>query len=118
MTRSATIPADITSSNLTVIAHELMGEAGASDTAARAARTIVARHGLRATLIALRNGHQLAQHDSPGAATLFVVEGDVLLRAASREWRLTANDVISVPPQRHSLLAKSDAVVLLTARLD
>jgi len=118
MTRSATMREDITSSNLTVIARELMGEAGASGTAARAARTIVARHGLRTTLIALRNGHQLAQHDSPGAATLFVVEGDVLLRAASREWRLTANDVISVPPQRHSLLAETDAVVLLTVRLD
>lgn len=118
MTRSTTMKADITSSNLALMGEELLAEARESRSAARAARTIIARHGLRATLIALRSGHQLAQHDSPGAATILVVEGCVLLRAPTHEWRLSAHDVIAVPPQRHSLLAETDAVVLLTVRLD
>ncbi len=118
MTRPTKIHEKIAASNLEVISHELLAEAGTSRGAARAARTVIARHGLRATVIALQNGHQLAQHDSPGAATLLVLEGRVLLRAANREWRLSANDIVAVPPQRHSLLAETDAVVLLTVRLD
>jgi quercetin dioxygenase-like cupin family protein len=98
---------------------ELLGEAGISRGAARAARTIIARRGLRMALIALRNGHQLAPHDSPGAATLLVVvEGRVLLRATDSAWRIAAHDIVAVVPQRRSLLAETDAVVLLTVRLD
>ena len=52
----------ITASSLEVTTQEFLGEAGNSRGAARAARTIIARHGLRMTLIAPRNGHQLAQH--------------------------------------------------------
>ncbi len=118
MTRSMRAHDDIATSNLAVLSTELMSEAHSSLAAARAARTVVTRHGLRATLIALRSGHQLAQHDSPGAATVLVLEGTVLLRAANREWRLSATDIMAVPPQRHSLLAETDAVVLLTVRLD
>jgi quercetin dioxygenase-like cupin family protein len=97
---------------------KLLGEAGISRGAARAARTIIARRGLRMALIALRNGHQLAPHDSPGAATLRMVEGGVLVRATNRAWRLAADDIVAGPPQRRSLLAEPDAVVLLTVRLD
>ena len=70
------------------------------------------------TLIAPRNGHQLAPHDSPGAATLRMVEGGVLVRATNRAWRLAADDIVAGPPQPHSLLAETDAVVLLVVRLD
>ena len=84
----------------------------------RAARTIIGRHGVRMALIALHNGHQLAPHDSPGAATLRMVEGGVLVRATNRAWRLAAGDIVAVPPQRRSLLAETDAVGLLSVRLD
>jgi hypothetical protein len=47
-----------------------------------------------------------------------VVEGRALLRAANRAWRLAARDIVAGPPQRHSLLAETDAIVLLTVRLD
>jgi hypothetical protein len=44
------------------------GTSGEASTRAvpRAARPIIAWHGLRMTLIALRHGHQLAQRHSPG----------------------------------------------------
>ena len=42
----------------------------------------------------------------------------MLLGAANRAWRLAAGDIVAVPPQRRSLLAETDAVVLLTVRLD
>jgi len=47
-----------------------------------------------------------------------MVEGRVLLRATNRAWRLAADDIVAGPPQRRSLLAETDAVVLLTVRLD
>lgn len=118
MTRSTKVHHEIVSSNLAIIGHELLQEARGSAAAGRAARTVVARQGLRATVIALRAGHQLAQHDSPGSATLVVLEGRAVLREANREWPLSVNDIMAVPPLRHSLLAETDAVVLLTVRLD
>ena len=98
---------------------ELLGEAGNSPGAADAARTIYrpARPAHDADRAAQRASAGSAH--SPGAATLLVaVEGRVLLRATNRAWRLAAGDIVAVPPQRRSLLAETDAVVLLTVRLD
>jgi hypothetical protein len=47
-----------------------------------------------------------------------VVEGRVLLRATDSAWRIAAHDIVAGLPQRRSLLAETDAVVLLTVRLD
>ena len=47
-----------------------------------------------------------------------MVEGRVLLGATNRAWRLAADDIVAGPPLPHSLLAETDAVVLLTVRLD
>jgi quercetin dioxygenase-like cupin family protein len=49
--------------------------------AARAALTLVAGAGapLKQTMLALRSGEHLAEHDAPGAATLQVVRGRVRL---------------------------------------
>jgi quercetin dioxygenase-like cupin family protein len=40
------------------------------------------------------------------------------LRGDGRQWQLDAGDVIPIPPERHSLLAETDAVVLLIVRHD
>jgi quercetin dioxygenase-like cupin family protein len=83
----------------------------------RAARTISAGPSLRATVMALAAGTDLAEHDPPPAATLQVLTGSVRLHAGDRGWTLTDADIITIPQQRHSLTADSDTVVLLTVAL-
>jgi quercetin dioxygenase-like cupin family protein len=85
--------------------------------AGRSARTIVTGTSMRATMIALAQGHQLAEHDAPPTATLFVVRGRIRLQAGEREWPLEAGQLIPIPPQRHSVHADSDAAFLLTVAL-
>ena len=85
----------------------------------RAAKTVLHEPGLRATLIALRAGHELAEHDAPPAASLFVVSGDVRLRSIDRRPGADRRASWSpIPHERHALLADSDAIVLLTVRFD
>jgi quercetin dioxygenase-like cupin family protein len=85
--------------------------------AGRSARTIVTGTAMRATMIALAEGHELSEHDAPPAATLHVVRGRIRLRAGDREWPLEAGQLVPIPPQRHSVHADSDAAFLLTVAL-
>ncbi|MBP2472179.1 quercetin dioxygenase-like cupin family protein [Crossiella equi] len=98
------------------LAAELLEEARRHD-ARRAARTLVSGPAQRATLIALAQGAELAEHDSPPAATLHVVTGQVRLHTHDRAWVLDRGHLTAVPPQRHGLGALTDAVVLLTVAL-
>jgi quercetin dioxygenase-like cupin family protein len=99
-----------------VLAAELLEEAR-GHAARRAARTLVTGSAQRATLIALAQGAELAEHDSPPAATLFVVTGSVRLHTHDRNWVLDSNHLAVIPPQRHGLTALTDAAVLLTVAL-
>ena len=85
--------------------------------AGRSARTVVTGTALRATLIALAQGHELAEHGAPPSATLYVVRGRIRLLAGEREWPLEAGQLIPIPPQRHSVHAESEAAFLLTVAL-
>lgn len=80
----------------------------------RAARTVVAGATLRATVMALAAGADLAEHDPPPAATLQVLCGTVRLHAGQRSWSLSAGEVMAIPPERHGVHAETDAVFLLT----
>jgi quercetin dioxygenase-like cupin family protein len=71
-------------------------------------------HVLRQTLIALRVGTSLAEHGSPGEATLIVLRGRVRLQADDDSWEGRTGDMLTIPPARHSLDAMEDSVVLLT----
>jgi quercetin dioxygenase-like cupin family protein len=66
--------------NLAAAAITLLERAAAAP-AGRAALTLVPGAGvpLKQTLLALRGGVQLAEHDAPGAATLQVLQGRVRL---------------------------------------
>lgn len=86
--------------------------------AGRAGRTVIALPGLRATLIALNEGSELAEHKAPGAATLLCLSGQATLTAGERGWQLRAHDTVAIPNALHSLRADTDAIVLLTVRLD
>ena len=118
MNQPQDVPDDLQPVHLATAANALLTEARESGTAGRAARMLFHGNGLRATAIALCAGHELAEHASPPAALLLVQQGSVLLRGAGRQWHLDAGQVIPIPPERHSLLAETDAVVLLTVRPD
>ncbi|MDQ0381160.1 cupin domain-containing protein [Amycolatopsis thermophila] len=103
-------------SRLDDVATELLGEARGHESR-RAARTLVGGPAQRATLIAMAEGAELAEHDSPVAATLQVVSGRVRLHTRDRRWVLDGGQLAAVPPERHGLSALTDAVVLLTVAL-
>jgi quercetin dioxygenase-like cupin family protein len=85
--------------------------------ARRTARTLVTGTVQRATLIALAEGAELAEHDSPPAATLYVISGRVRLHTHDQQWVLDSGDLAPIPAQRHGLTALTDAAVLLTVAL-
>jgi quercetin dioxygenase-like cupin family protein len=101
---------------LAELAKTMIADLPAHD-AGRSARTIVTGTSMRATLIALAQGHELAEHDAPPAATLYVVNGRIRLQAGDREWPLEAGQLIPIPPQRHAVHADTDAAFLLTVAL-
>lgn len=74
-------------------------------------------HALRQTLIALTAGSGLAEHNSPGEATLQVLRGRVRLTTAGDSAEGAAGDLLVIPPERHSLEAIDDSAVLLTVAL-
>jgi quercetin dioxygenase-like cupin family protein len=71
-------------------------------------------HVLRQTLIALRAGTSLDEHENPGEATLQVLHGRVTLIAGEDRWNGSPGDLLFVPDARHALEAVEDSVVLLT----
>lgn len=97
------------------LAEDLLGRAREAHSG-RAAHTVFggANHLLRQTVIALLAGHELAEHNSPGDATLHVIDGRVRLDSSSGAVEGGAGDFLVIPPERHALAALEDAVVLLT----
>src|SRR5688500_19712988 len=70
--------------------------------------------GLRQTLIALRGGAELGEHESPGPASLLVIRGRVRLIAGEETVEVAAHQISPIPNRRHSLHADEDSVVLLS----
>ncbi len=85
----------------------------------RSAETVYGghEHSLRQTLIAMRAGEELAEHENPGEATVQVLVGRVLLRAGNAEWNGSPGDLLRIPDARHSLDAVEDCVILLTVAM-
>ena len=91
----------------------------ASGRAGRAAHTLYGGHDkmLRQTVIALTAGSALADHESPGEATLLVLGGQVRLATVDGPGDAldgAEGDLLVVPAARHRLDALTDATVLLT----
>lgn len=82
----------------------------------RSAHTLVGGHDrvLRQTVIALKGGEGLSDHEAPGEATLLVLHGRVTLGAASGSLELATHELAEIPQERHNLQALEDSVVLLT----
>jgi quercetin dioxygenase-like cupin family protein len=108
--------------SLDALARELLGRAADGDRSgekaggSRESRTVVGGHekALRQTVIALAKDAALAEHVSPGEATLIVLRGRVSLAAGSESWEGREGDLIIIPDAPHSLTALADSAVLLT----
>lgn len=85
--------------------------------AGRCARTILSGPVMRAVVIALADGAEMAEHQAPPAATLYVITGAVTLKADDKQWRLHPGELVPIPPARHSLEAHADSAILLTVAL-
>lgn len=101
--------------SLDAIAREQAKTAAAAPSG-RSAHTVYGghEHALRQTVIALKAGVALDEHENPGEATVQVLRGRVRLTAGEVSWHGRAGDLLVVPPARHALAAVEDAVVLLT----
>jgi quercetin dioxygenase-like cupin family protein len=91
-------------------------EAAREAPSGRSAHTIYGghEHVLRQTLIALRAGSNLDEHENPGEATVQILHGRVTLVAGDNEWNGSPGDLMFVPDSRHALNAAEDSVILLT----
>jgi quercetin dioxygenase-like cupin family protein len=109
----------LTSTSLTALADEHLAAAREAHSG-RSALTLHGgrEHPLRQTLLAMAAGQALSEHESPGEATLQVLQGTVTLTTPEETWRGSAGDFLAVPRDRHDLAAEEDAVVLLTVALE
>ncbi|TSI17683.1 LuxR family transcriptional regulator [Brevibacterium aurantiacum] len=103
--------------NLGELAAELLQKARGA-TSGRAAHSVYSGHYLKQALLTLTAGTTMAEHDSPPEATLQVLRGSVALSSAMDSWDLRVGDLMTIPPERHSVQAHEDSAFLLTIRTD
>lgn len=103
--------------NLGELAPELLDKARKAHSG-RAARAVYSGQYLNQALLTLTAGSKMDEHDSPPEATLQVLQGSVTLSSAEESWDLRTGDLLTIPPERHSVVAQEDAAFLLTIRTD
>ncbi|MEO6471455.1 MAG: cupin domain-containing protein [Aeromicrobium sp.] len=96
---------------------QLLLEKAQGSSAGRAAHMVVGgpQTEMTQTLIALTYQTRLDDHENPGEATILVLEGEVELGTAEESWDAGKGDMLAIPDSRHHLIAKTDAVILLTS---
>lgn len=67
------------------------------------------------TIIALKSGSRLGDHESPGEATLEVLQGTVRFGTAHKKVTVEVDHLLVIPDAVHYVEALEDAVILLTA---
>ncbi|NHT16970.1 cupin [Cellulomonas sp. IC4_254] len=80
----------------------------------RSAQIVVHDGPLRQTVIALRTGTRLAEHNSPPAGSILVLRGTVAVSSAERVDTLPTGFLATLTHDRHGVEALSDAAILLT----
>ncbi len=91
-------------------------QAARDSSAGRSARALLRGPGagLTQTMLALTAGQRLDEHESPGVATLHVLQGRIDLLAGGQTYPLSAGQWRPIPAMRHSVESHDDAVVLLS----
>ena len=87
--------------------------AATADRHGRSAELLVHDGALRQTIIALAAGVELAEHNSPHAASLQVLSGSVRVTGMEPQV-LGAGELVALTHHRHAVRAEQDAVFLLT----
>ena len=83
----------------------------------RAARTVVAGATLRATVMALAAGADLAEHDPPRPRPCRCSAARCACTRGNGSGRCRPGRSCAIPPERHGVHADTDAVFLLTVAL-
>lgn len=101
--------------SLDALARHLRAHA-ATAPSGRSAETVYGghEHVLRQTLLALQAGQSMAEHASPGEATVYVLHGRIRVVADRASWDGRSGDLIALPRTRHRIDADTDTVLLLT----
>lgn len=108
---------DTQKQNLGQLAEGLLRKARGANSG-RAADAVYSGQYLNQALMTLTAGSKMAEHDSPPEATLQVLQGSVTLSSAEESWDLRTGDLMTIPPERHSVQADEDSAFLLTIRTD
>lgn len=98
--------------DLTQLASRHLAEARASEHGRSAERILHDGH-LRQSIIALRAGTELGEHNSPPAGTIHVLEGAVRVTGLD-EAEVSAGELELLTHRRHAVTALEDSVFLLT----
>ena len=85
----------------------------------RSAETVHGGHerALRQTVMALRAGEHMHEHEHPGEVTVQVLLGHVRLVAGPQSWEARPGDLLTMPERRHRVEALEDSVFLFTTAL-
>lgn len=80
----------------------------------RSAEILVHDGPLRQTVLALAEGVELGEHNSPPAASILVLHGRLRVTALEGDEEASAGELRVLTHHRHAVLALTDAVFLLT----
>lgn len=103
----------MTATSLTDVGNEQLDEARRSSNG-RASTTLHHGHRLHQTLLALTAGTRLAEHQSPGDATVQCLRGRVVLNSGSEHLTVPEGGLVHVPARRHDVVAEEDSLIVLT----
>lgn len=101
--------------SLTALARQQL-KLAATTSSGRSSQTVFGGHQrhLRQTVVALTAGKGLAEHDSPGEATILVLSGKLALICGDDSWKGSTGDMLIIPAARHRVDALEDVAFLLT----
>ncbi|TDD42769.1 LuxR family transcriptional regulator [Nonomuraea terrae] len=105
----------MTKVSLTALAGSLLAQAREADSG-RSATTVHGGHdrSLRQTVMALRQGEHIHEHEHPGEVTVHVLHGRVRLVAGPDSWDGLPGDLLVMPERRHRVEAAEDCAFLFT----
>ena len=83
----------------------------------KTAKAVLSGSVMRAVVVALAEGRDMSEHDSPTAATLYAIKGELTLSTSTNEWTIHPGELLPIPRQRHSVHAHRDSAFLLTVAL-